>query len=320
MNCYDWIDAAKNYAESILQKYIELCNLDLKKLRNSENYQTVLNELRNMVDCEHSFYSLMEDCELDFIHKTLLTNEEVPSPFSIMDVLLISTDRFFLDDLIWDRVYKKIVWYKMRKDYPLLSCDTKQVGMLPLLPYQETNDIVHYTSKIAIVEGCFNMDFSRAIFQSEQYSSQIKSKFLYFSSYCDMNVENYYLQTQFTLNEDTVNSVLDFYQHQDLGDCKQYYEYCLELFRFSYLPYVQEALEYSKEDLDQDLLKYFAIVIVQNMLYSYMNVVPLNLKKKIYDMILQLDGNIFIKNYFLRKIEPLIDEKTTKIMDLSKRK
>lgn len=308
MDCFDLMDTAKKYAHSIYEKYMDLYDLESIGEYGTKTYQQYFQELKNMVECEHLFYGFMEDYELDFIHERLIRDERVPESFTLID-LFVNYDHPE-ERKEWYRVYYNICLAKAKKDYPVLDVSTKQIGMIPLIPYESVGDYIYYLSKSGICNGCFDYELSRKILTSDIYPEEIQIYFKYQSSYCHANIETYYLNTQFMLKEEKVDSVLDAYQSTYGNDKSSYANFCYDLFSQIFVDPLAVVLQVTKEEL-QNLGEFYAIFVLflADALAAFVENVPTATANTIYADIRGAKASDAMKNYFLGKIMPIVEEK-----------
>lgn len=315
MNCYQQIETLKKYAENIALEYGHLNILDNQNKKFSEEYEIHFQNLKKWIECERLYCALLTEQQLDAIHTILYSREEVPPCLTLLDIFSIEDDSEVLE---WDRIYKNVAWNKLKKDNPVLDSDTKQIHMIPLIPYDEETNYTYYLSKTKLFEGQFNIEFSNQLLNSKTYPKNMKNYFLYSSAYCNRYVENYYLKTKFSFEMDKMQSAQQIIIERYKGDISRYKNYCLDTYKEDFSMYMKEAIHFENEEITE--ITYFWIAIVRDAFYAYLKAAPYMASLKVFQDFIKAEGNGHIKNYFSKKLDSVINEKYEEVKEKIYRK
>ncbi len=302
MSYFELLSSAKNYSKDIFLQYQILEQLHLYGHKESKEYQEELKTLKEHIELEHMFYNFLEEGALQFIYQQITQKEQIPYTIDPIDLLVEELEK---KDLVLYRILVSTLFENIhRNSSKKRIIERKQIGFIPLFP-ENVDEHFMREEKISAV---FNMVSMYQIIQNPVYNKESISSFLYYSSFINPYIENYFLKKDFTLTEvffPLIDAVIDSYQEEDVNAVEQYYQ---ELF----VNVLTKLLSTPKEEwaLKENQVDFHLLL---DLLISLFESYPTSLAEKYYTVITRrAEKYPEMAEYLFGKIEPIIEKKKQK--------
>lgn len=305
MNCYDWLDRAERYANSVWDQYALLLSLEQEGKKDSKEYLEELKNLKEIVEFERMFYGLMSEHELNFLYRKTSEPYDIPT-FSVINHLMIEyTD----EDYIKIRVAMKAIEEQQRKEYPILK-DMKQTGMIPLYPSDEEEPFFDLVHKSNLIWGSFTSILMAKIFEEGKYEKDFTDFFKYITAYTLTPIENYFLHHDFSIESKSLLEISDIISSVYNNDL-DYQQYCFDSFKEIVKVILETLASFKPEELENNEEKTALLVLIET-LSSILLTIPYRSSLNIYESIDNKNINPEILKIIKDTLKPLIEEKGMK--------
>lgn len=308
MNCFEWLERAKKYASNIWDEYMTLIQLEKLNQKESENYQQVFENLKELIELERMFYNLMSVYELDFIYKRIDKTYDLED-YTIITPLEIA---YTPDDFIMIRVGLKAIETKIQKEYSISDCGQKQIGMISLIPVKEDNEFLKLLHITNLIWGCFSSTFCYLLKNNIIYPKSFSIENLYIASYTKTNIENYFLNNRFDIDEESTIRISEKISDIYLVDNEIYKQYCSQVVLNIWKNLLISISSLKESDFPNQESLEIILELASDIFYTILVTVPGISAIYCYQLLKESELVEKIKSNFQSKLEPLLEEKRQK--------